>query len=264
MKKVVLVLLMIVLIGCQSENDGKSAKIVFLHHSTGFAIWRGKTNRYVYKVTKKGDVKKYVSKYSRKHQVNYQISNKAYPQREPYGPENFPFDYYNIWVNNAGNSPYMNQATLEMLTDSYDVIVFKHCYPVSDILEDTGTLDIESDEKRIENYKLQYNALKEKMHEFPENKFILWTPAVRVKNETSEDKAVRTKKFYDWMINDWDEGGDNIYLWDFYKYETEGGLYLREEYASSLEDSHPNREFSGKMAPLFGQFIIDCIEGVAR
>ena len=61
-------------------------------------------------------------------------------------------------------------------------------------------------------------------------------------------------------MNEWDEEGDNIYLWDFYHLETEGGLYLKNEYAVSPDDSHPNPSFSGKAAPLFAQFIIDVIE----
>jgi hypothetical protein len=63
------------------------------------------------------------------------------------------------------------------------------------------------------------------------------------------------------MMNEWNEEGDNIFLWDFYKLETEGELYLKPEFASGPDDSHPNPEFSGRVAPLFGQFIIDCIEG---
>jgi len=33
------------------------------------------------------------------------------------------------------------------------------------------------------------------------------------------------------MIDEWDEAGDNIFIWDFYSYETEGGLYLLDKYA---------------------------------
>lgn len=264
MKNLVLALFLAILAGCQSSNDGEVTEILYLHHSTGYAIWRGTTNPYVYKVTGKGDVEKYFSKYNKAHSTHYQISHQYFPNKEPYGWNNFPFDYYNIWVKNAGKSSYMGEPTLEMLTPSYEVIIFKHCYPGSDILEDTGIPDIDSDEKRLENYKLQYNALKEKMHQFPENKFILWTPAVRVKNDTSEEHAARTRKFYEWIMREWDEEGDNIYLWDFYQYETEGGLYLKDEYASGADDSHPNAEFSGRIAPLFGQFIIDCIEGKVK
>ena len=62
------------------------------------------------------------------------------------------------------------------------------------------------------------------MHEFPNNKFIVWTPAVCTKNKMTEDEAKRTNQFYKWMIDEWDEKGDNIFIWDFYKYETEGGF----------------------------------------
>ena len=154
----------------------------------------------------------------------------------------------------------MDEPTLEILTKIYDIIIFKHCFPVSRISEDTGLPDINSDVKRIENYILQYNALKDKMHEFPNNKFIIWTPAVNTKNLMSEEEAVRTRQFYDWMINSWDEKGDNINIWDFYKYETEGGLFLADKNASGPDNSHPNKEFSAKTAPVFCKFIIDVLE----
>lgn len=94
---------------------------------------------------------------------------------------------------NAGESSFMEEPTLEILTRKYEIIAFKHCFPVGRILEDKGTPNIDSNEKRVENYKLQYNALKTKMHSFPDN-------------------------------------------------------------------SHPGREFSARVAPLFAKFIIDVIE----
>ena len=66
------------------------------------------------------------------------------------------------------------------------------------------------------------------------------------------------------MINKWDEKGDNIFIWDFYKYETEEGIYLLDEYAEGPSDSHPNRDFSARMAPLFCKFIIDVISGFSK
>ena len=158
----------------------------------------------------------------------------------------------------------MEESTLEMLTKEYNVIIFKHCYPGSNIKEDTGNPDINSEIKSQENYKLQYDALKNKMHEFPSNKFIVWTPAVNTKNLMTEEEAIRTKLFHDWIINEWDEKRDNIFVWDFYKYETEGGLYLAEKNAVSPDNSHPNQEFSAQVAPLFGKFIIDVIENKAE
>jgi len=251
-------ILLLIISGCKSENRSMK-KIIFLHHSTGYNIWVGSTGRYIYKLTKKGDVARYFSNYNKNHGTNYSISEQYFPKESPYGWNNYPFDYYNIWVKNAGPKPYMEEPTLEMLTRDYDVIVFKHCFPGSRILEDTGNPDINSDEKRLENYKLQYNALKNKMHEFPGTKFILWTPAVNTKLQMTEDQARRAEEFHRWITEEWDEKGDNIFIWDYYKYETDGGLYMPDKYASAPDDSHPNRKFSAMMAPIFSQFIIDVI-----
>lgn len=154
----------------------------------------------------------------------------------------------------------MDEPTLEILTKEFKVIIMKHCFPVGRIMEDTGKPDIDSEVKRLENYKLQYIALRNKMQSFPENKFIVWTPSALVSNQVTRDQAERTYEFYKWMLDEWDEKGDNIFIWDFYKYETEGGMYMVDDYAYNANDSHPGKNFSGKIAPLLSQFIIDVIE----
>ena len=259
MKHWLTILISLLIAGCGSNNNDMK-KIVFLHHSTGEAVWKGATNRYIYKLTGRGDVQNFFSTYNRKNKTGYKISAVNFPKSSPYGWNNYPYDYYNIWVKNAGPEPFMEEPTLEILTKQYDVIIFKHCFPVSRIAPDTAAPDINSDVRSIENYRLQYDALKKKMHEFPENKFIVWTPAANTKMKSKEDEALRTREFYNWMINEWDEKGDNIFIWDFYNYETEGGLYLTDANAHSPDNSHPGIEFSARLAPLFGQFIVDVIE----
>jgi hypothetical protein len=236
-------------------------KIIFLHHSTGKNIWLGKTNPYIGKLFHKSDVGKYFKLYNKKNGSEYVITERYFPKLSPYGWKNYPFDYYNIWVKNAGNKMYLEEPTLEILTKEYDVIIFKHCYPVSKIGPDTDPADIDSEAKSIQNYKLQYDALKKKMHEFPENKFIVWTPAVMTQSRITEDEAIRTREFYTWLIKEWKEKNDNIYIWDFYKYETEGELYMQGKNASSPDNSHPGREFSQRLSPVFSRFVIDVIEG---
>jgi hypothetical protein len=255
----IVILLFLLIAGC-SSNDDNMKKIIFLHHSTGEAIWKGKTNRYVYKITGKGDVQKFLTAYNRNNKTGYEITAINFPKSSPYGWNNYPYDYFNIWVKNAGEKPYMEEPTLEILTKKFDVIIFKHCFPASNIKADSGAPDINSDVKSLENYKLQYNALKIKMHEFPENKFIVWTPAANTKLNSREDEALRTREFYSWIVNEWDEKGDNIFIWDFYNYETEGGLYLTDNNAHSPDNSHPGVDFSARVAPLFGKFIVDVIE----
>ena len=258
--KLLLALSLAILITACNSNSDEMTKVIFLHHSTGEAIWKGATNRYIYKLTGKGDAQKHFSAYNRKNKTSYEITAVNFPKSAPYGWNNYPYDYYKIWVKNAGSVPFMEEPTLEMLTPEYEVIVFKHCFPVSRIVADSGAPDIDSHIKSLENYKLQYCALKEKMHQFPDNKFIVWTPAANTRLKSKEDEAIRTREFYNWMISEWDEKGDNIFIWDFYNYETEGSLYLADSNAHSPDNSHPSVEFSARLAPLFGQFIIDVIE----
>jgi hypothetical protein len=260
MKFLYLLLIVCFFTSCESKEIGME-KIVFLHHSTGWAIWIGKTNNYVNKLTQKSDVKTFFKHYNKENKTKYIIEERIFPNSIPYGWKNDPFDYYNIWVKNAGEKPHMNEPTLEILTKEFDIIIFKHCYPVSNIKKDIGSPDINSEEKRVENYKLQYIALKNKMHEFPDKKFIVWTPSVQVKNLLTLDEARRTQEFYRWIKDEWDEKGDNIFIWDFYNYETEGGGYFLDKYACGINNSHPNIEFSARIAPLFAQFIIDVAKG---
>jgi len=222
------------------------ARILFLHHSTGEVIWNG-------------GVKEWFDAYNQANRTEYDITEQAFPKDSPYGWNNYPYDYWNIWVKHAGKKAFKGEPTLEMLTPKYDVIIFKHCFPVSGIDEDSGNPDVASEDKRIENYKLQYAALKKKLREFPKTTFIVWTGAALVKGETDEAAARRAKAFFDWVRTTWDERGDNIYIWDFQTLETEGGLYLKPAYAAG--DSHPNESFAKKVAPLFCQRVVDVIRG---
>jgi hypothetical protein len=235
-------------------------KIIFLHHSTGRCIWLGETNQYFNKLGKKGPVERYFDDYNKKKHTEYHITSHIFPQKEPYGWKNYPYDYYNIWVKNAGREKYMDEPTLELLAPEYDVIVFKHCFPVCRIQKDTGVPDINSEERRLENYKLQYRSIRDKMYSFPDTRFIVWTPPALLEGKMTEDEAKRTLEFRRWILDEWDKKNDNIHVWDFYEYETEGGLYLQEKNASGPGDSHPGKSFSERVAPEFSQFIVDVIE----
>jgi len=239
-----------------------TARIVFLHHSTGHVVWIGNTSKLMSKIFGKSDVRSWVDSYNKKNNTSYEIEEMSFPTTsEGYPWANYPYDYYDIWVKHAGDASYQGEPTLEMLTKEYDVIIWKHCYPVGSILPDTGTADVDSSEKRLENYKLQYAELKEKMRSFPDTKFIVWTGAALTEATTSPEEARRTREFFDWVKAEWDEPGDNIFLWDFYELETEGGYYLKPEYASGPDNPHPTPDFGGRVAPLFGQRIIDVIDG---
>jgi len=221
------------------------AQIIYLHHSTGEVIWEG-------------GVAAAVAAYDDANGTSYAITERAFPSGDPYPWENYPYDYWNIWVGHAGPDPYLTEPTLEILTAQYAVIMFKHCFPVSGI-EPDGTPDIASEDKTLANYKLQYNALKAKLRSFPNVRFVVWTGAALLSAETSPEQADRAKQFFDWVKSTWDEKGDNIYVWDFFGLETDGGKYLLKAHGSG--DSHPNEAFAAEVAPFFGQRLIDVIGG---
>ncbi len=187
------------------------------------------------------------------------MSAQAFPKASPYGWHNYPFDYYNIWVKNAAEAPYLEEPTLEILTRRYNVIVFKHCFPVSNIQPDKVS-DLNADYRSLANYKLQYLALREKFHQFPSTRFVVWTGAAQVASRTNEDEAKRAKEFFNWVITEWDLPDDNIFVWDFFGLQTEGGLYFQPRFAVSEQNSHPNNAFSRSAARLFLQRLVDVIE----
>lgn len=243
-------LIIFLFISCEQDTRSPYMNIIFLHHSTGHVIWDGDNH----------SLKSLFRDYNQKYDTNYAIKEMNFPKKSPYGWKNYPYDYYNIWVKNAGEEPYMEEPTLEMLTKDYQVIMFKHCFPVSKIKADQESPDINSDVKTLSNYKLQYEALRDKLHEFPNTKFIVWTGAALVESRTTEEEALRAKEFFEWVMNEWDQPGDNIYIWDLYSLQTEGGLYLKDEYAKSSSDAHPNKEFAGKAVDLLFNRVIDIID----
>jgi len=262
---IVTTLVSMVTIHCTNSIEPQKAqvKILFLHHSTGDAIWKGGSNSVEIKGIHLGadfDVPEWFSTYNKANGTSYQIKSQIFPNEKPYGWSNYPYDYYNIWVKNAGDIAYKGEPTLEMLTKEYEVIIFKHCYPVSALKSDTSNINIDSPVKTIENYKLQYTALKQKLLKFPDTKFIIWTGAVMLQSQLSELNATMASSFFEWVRTIWDTPNDNIFLWDFYDLETDGGLYLKPEFAMASNNSHPNKEFAKRVAPYFCQRIVDVIE----
>lgn len=259
---------------CKQKEKASDMNIIYLHHSTGGVIWQGNdkkasiVERAARKVSpdlanligRKAILPELFKEYNKKNSRDYRIKEMAFPKKTPYGWKNYPFDYYNIWVKNAGNEPYMKEPTLELLTRDYNVIIFKHCFPGSRIQPDQNPPDINSEYRSLSNYKLQYEALRDKLHEFPDTRFILFTGAVHLKSNLKEDEAKRANEFYRWVTGEWDIPGDNIHLWDLYSLQTEGDLYLKEAYALSQTNSHPNGEFAGRAVRLLFNRIIDVIE----
>jgi len=263
--KIFFIMLLIFLFSCKYSEETSmknQVNIIFLHHSTGLCIWNAGLSKIAGKLGWfSGNVEKWFDNYNEKQGKNNKICEIDFPKKSLYGWSNYPYDYYNIWVKNGGYQPYKEEPTLEILTKEYDVIIFKHCFPVSSIGVDSSDPDINSSLRTLGNYKLQYDALKKKLFEFPNTKFVVWTPTALVEQRTSKDEAERANEFSEWVKNVWDTKGDNIYLWDFRELQVDGGLFFKNEYAASPEDSHPGNTFSETIAPYFCKRVVDVIEG---
>jgi hypothetical protein len=239
----------------------RTVRIGYLHHSTGEVVW-------------KGGVRAFIDGWNEAHRTDYRITPVVYPAttggwppvirrlaRNTYPWKNYPYDYWNLWVMHAGDSRDRGELNLDDLAARYDVIVFKHCFPVSRVKPDDGSPSVSSPEKTLANYQLQYEALRARLRQFRDKRFIVWTGAALPETETNADEARRARQFFEWVKGTWDEKGDNIFVWDFHELETEGGLYLRPEHGATPRDAHPSAGFAKRVAPLIGQRIVDVIEG---
>jgi hypothetical protein len=239
---------------CQAQ------KIIFLHHSTGGGVYY------------EGNVAEWFQTYNSQNKTTYEISERNYPDT-PYPWENYPYDYWNLWINGACNNSNTSIECMDKLAQKYQVIIFKHCFPGADIEPDQGNASSNSDRKSLENYKLQYRALRSLMDSYPNNKFIAWTLAPLHRNATSSANASRAKQFVDWVKNEWltedHQAHTNISVFDFFGLAAElstspsSGKTNCLKYAYEGEhngsDSHPNTSANQKIGPLFGQFVVDAI-----
>jgi hypothetical protein len=129
----------------------------------------------------------------------------------------------------------------------YDVIVFKSCYPVS---------NIQSDDQLAE-YKSYYLSIRERMDEYPNKIFILVTPPPEIPAETDAQAAARARDFADWLASgEYRNGHANVSTFDFFDLMADPSTnMLRIEYQSDEFDAHPNELANQTVGPLFADFI---------
>ena len=186
----------------------EESRIVFLHHSTGGNL------------CEEGKVSQWFDDYNSIHDTSYQFLTRSYPGLKPEPMFNYPYNYWNLWVNGACQlSSQHDRPCLDKLTREYDVIIYKHCYPGSDIQKDTGFSQVDSDHKSLENYKLQYRALRDIMDGYSNTIFIIWTLPPRNRIATTQKHATRSSKFVKWVKNDFlsedKKKHPNIFIFDF-------------------------------------------------
>lgn len=236
-------------------------KAIFLHHSTG---------RNVYE---RGNVDKWIKDYNYSNGTSFNLVEKDYPD-EPWPWKNYPYDYWKLWVDGSCDPDNPNIECLENLSEKYDLIIFKHCFPGANILENTGNPDPSSDAKTLENYKVQYNELLDVMDNYRETKFLVWTLAPLHRKATTPENAQRANEFVEWVKNDWlnqnEKENNNVYIFDFFSLvaelnpEPEHGfqycLKYEYEYNHDSDNSHPNTLANEYVGPVFAERIVEVLK----
>ncbi len=131
--------------------------------------------------------------------------------------------------------------------ENYEVVMFKSCFPAS---------NIESDEQTAE-YKRYFNQIGKAFRK--ENKvfFIACTAPPLVPNESSRANAKRARRFNNWLKNEWAPQFLNVAVFDFYGVLSDNKGFLRKPYRVDEYDSHPatlgNKAATKKFVPFIGK-----------
>lgn len=229
-----------------ASND--FTNVIFLHHSTGGSL------------IEQGEMREAFSA------AGYDFWDHGYNDQGLTRPDGTPAGYsYSIPKDNTdpdGFARIFSQRLypwpLNALSGlmQHEVIVFKSCFPVSDITSNA----------QLEQYKAYYLQARDVMDQHLDHVFVVVTPPPLNPAETDVKAAARARAFAEWLKSDTFLGGHlNVYTFDFFDLLAEedpaASNYnmLKEEYREG-KDSHPNRRANEIIAPIFVESIIGAIE----
>lgn len=128
----------------------------------------------------------------------------------------------------------------------YDIIIFKSCFPSSDIWDDA----------RLEEYRSYYLSIRDVIDQHPDKLFIPWTTPPLVPDATMPENAQRARRWAAYLTSDeYLAGHPNIAVFDIFSIWSDQDGYLRSEYRVSEDDSHPNAIGNQTATPLLVQFV---------
>jgi len=157
---------------------------------------------------------------------------------------NNPSDYERIFT-----SPDEDETRRKIL--QFDVIIFKKCFPTSQIESDT----------KLDQFKNSYLKIREFVDHNPDKLFIIMTQPPLRSEVTDPNNASRARNLSEWLrSSEYIGDRSNLRVFDFFDLladkEGDNKNMLRKEYAPLLTiDSHPNRHANKTIAPIFADFI---------
>lgn len=244
MKRYTLTLVLFVIVGLTAPAAAQEApvRIIFMHHSTGLGL-----------ITQ-GGVRPAFS------QLGYEFWDHGYNEEglvdasgnwlginwEVPDDNTDPDGWYAIFDQPVTDPP---ANTFSHMLE-YDVIIFKSCFPSSDIY----------DEDMFQAYQQYFLSMRDVMDQHPDKLFIPFTPPPLVPNETSPENAARARRWSEYLTSpEYLEGHPNIAVFDFFSTLADEDGFLRAEYRSDEWDSHPNQLANSTVGPVFVEFVDQAI-----
>jgi len=160
-----------------------------------------------------------------------------------------PDGFATIFLQNITNPP--KNCFSQLM--AHEVIVFKSCFPVSDI----------GSEDQLNEYKQNYLTVRKACDKYPQKVFIIITQPPLTKDSTSQEVAARARRWTQWLqSDDFLDGHRNLFTFDWFdllaESNSKSGCYncLKQRYTGDPYDSHPNEIANRETAPAFIDFII--------
>ena len=148
-------------------------------------------------------------------------------------------------------------------TEENDIIMFKSCYPNSEIAADGSEPgDPNVPTATVTNYEAVLGSIEPFMAEHPHKLFIYVTAPPLASEATTPESAARARKFNQWVASEFvkqytaQTGKDNLRVFDLYDVLSDPTTNcLRESFKTASGDSHPNRAGSRAATKAFMKFL---------
>jgi len=224
---------------------GDYTNVIFLHHSTGQNL------------IEQGGVRERFS------EAGYQFWDHGYNGEGLRRPDG-SYTGYSYWIPGDNTDPdglaeifeqRVYPVPLNALSGllQHEVIVFKSCFPTSNITSD----------EQLEQYQDWYLAMRNAMDSHPDRVFIVMSPPPLNPAATTPEAATRARAFADWLTSDaYLDGHANVFAFDLFDHLAEGDpgapdySMLRAEYRAG-EDSHPNQVANEVVGPVFADSVME-------
>lgn len=136
----------------------------------------------------------------------------------------------------------------------FDVIIFKSCFPTTRIAND----------HQLKEYQLYYFTIRDTIDRYPNKLFISMTPPPLRASLTDRDKAMRARRFANWMKSESYLGNRKHFVtYDYFDAlatppSSKKPNVLRPQFCKSIWfDSHPNKLAHQTVAPKWVNFVAD-------